>query len=148
MISSAFDWYVQHVLNVAGCVVSTTPEPENAGYGASMANIDGQRWRVRTARVTPTKAGAFVSVWRRSAGGGTEPFPASEGVHGLLVFVLDQDRRGLFRFTSAHLRDLGVASADGCSGKRGFRVYPEWSEGLNAQARRTQRAQAAAFSRL
>jgi hypothetical protein len=62
----------------------------------------------------------------------------------LFVFVDQQDRRGVFRFTGAHLAELGITSGKR-PGKRGFRVYPSWCTGLNDQAAATQRAQTRAF---
>ncbi|MDN5755954.1 MAG: MepB family protein [Arthrobacter sp.] len=146
---SAFDWYVEHTLGLRTEFVPVAPEEQNSDYEAGNAPVSGQRWRLRTARVTPTKAGAFVAVWRRSEQGATEPFPADEEIAGLAVFVVEEDqRRGLFWFTAAHLRELGITSSQGHPGKRGFRVYPEWCTGLNRQASRTQAAQAPAFVRL
>jgi hypothetical protein len=51
----------------------------------------------------------------------------------------------VFRFTAADLDRLGI-TAGRTPGKRGFRVYPSWCAGLNAQASATQRAHASAFS--
>lgn len=157
---SAFDHYRAVVLSAQGLAASVAPEEQSGDYEAGLAVIRDdagrvERWRVRTARVTPTKAGAFVAVWRRAADGGTEPFPADEDLSagtghaaratGLLVFVEDGGRRGVFRFTAEHLRELGITSSAQRAGKRGFRVYPSWCAELNRQAQRTQAAQARAF---
>ena len=146
---SAFDWYVEHFLGLRTGVVSVAPEEQNSDYESGLVVLSGQHWRLRTARVTPRKAGGFVAVWRRSEQGATEPFEADEDVTGLAVFVVEEDhRRGVFWFTAAHLRELGITSSRGHPGKRGFRVYPPWCTGLNRQASRTQAAQAPAFMRL
>lgn len=127
-----------------GADAALTPDETNLDYAGRIARIGPDVWRVRTARITPTKPGAFVSVWRRAADGGTEPFPSDEDLAGLLVFVEDGDE-GVFRFTADHLLRLGITSGARASGKRGFRVYPPWVGDLNPQALRTQRAQAPAF---
>ncbi|MEJ9077290.1 MepB family protein [Gordonia malaquae] len=114
-------------------------------YAGRIARVGREVWRVRTARITPTKPGAFVAVWRRAADGGTEPFPSDEPITGLLVFVEDGGHEGVFAFTSNDLERLKITASPTSPGKRGFRVYPEWVDGLNPQATRTQRAQAAAF---
>lgn len=146
---SAFDWYVEHVLSPRTDLASVEPEEQNGDYESGLVVLSGQRWRLRAARLTPTKPGAFVAVWRRSAQGNTEPFPADEAVAGLAVFVSEEDqRRGVFWFTAEHLRELGVTSSHRHPGKRGFRVYPAWCTGLNRQASRTQAAQSAAFVQL
>ncbi|WP_284974420.1 MepB family protein [Arthrobacter sp. efr-133-TYG-104] len=77
-----------------------------------------------------------------------KPFTAEESMAGLLVFVEEQERFGVFQFTTAHLISLGYVSSDLIPGKRGFRVYPAWCTDLNAQASRTQRAQGVAFDEL
>ncbi|GED99555.1 metallopeptidase [Gordonia spumicola] len=127
------DWYL-------GEDAELTPDATNLDYDGRIAQIGDQRWRVRTARVTPTKPGAFVAVWRRDVDGGTEPFDSAD-VAGLLVFV----EGGVFRFTAEHLADMGITSSDRHPGKRGFRVYQPDLVGLNPRAARTQRAQASAF---
>lgn len=149
MSFSAFDWYVEHVLGLRTGLASVESEEQNSDYESGVAMVSGQRWRLRTARVTPTKPGAFVAVWRRSEQGDTEPFPADEAIAGLAVFVVEGDQhRGVFWFTAEHLRELGVTGSKRHPGKRGFRVYPAWCTGLNRQATKTQTAQASAFVQL
>lgn len=137
---SAFESYAADI----GVAVAVTPEVESSDYESGVAQIGSETWHIRTARNTPTKPGAFVAFWRRSADGMTAPFGDDDPAAGLLVFVEQQGRRGVFRFTGAHLAELGITSGRR-TGKRGFRVYPSWCEGLNAPATATQRAQASAF---
>lgn len=124
--------------------VAVTPAAQNSDYESGVARIGDETWHIRTARNTPTKPGAFVAFWQRDAGGTTAPFADDDLTAGLCVFVEQQGRRGVFRFTSAHLAELGITSVKRL-GKRGFRVYPSWCEGLNAQAGAAQRAQGSAF---
>jgi len=121
-------------------------EEQNGEYESGRVTDGHRTWRIRTARVTPNKPGAFVAVWRRAADGRTEPFHADEDCDGLLVLVEDGPRFGVFAFTREHLAELGITQAPGRPGKRGFRVYPRWCDDLNRQATRTQRAQAPAFT--
>ena len=121
------------------------PEEQNGDYESGLVMIGVQHWRIRTARVTPVKPGAFVAVWSRDPLGETRPFDTDDRTDGLLVFVVDGERFGLFRFTAPYLERLGITRSASQPGKRGFRVYPEWSTGLNPQAKRTQREQAEAF---
>ncbi|WP_456503414.1 MepB family protein [Arthrobacter sp. UYCu723] len=123
-------------------------EEQNSEYESGMALIGKDWWRIRTARITPTKPGAFVAVWKRDENGSTRPFTTDEATTGLLVFVEDGQRFGVFRFTSTHLKALGYVTSESHPGKRGFRVYPSWCANLNPRASRTQRAQAAAFEEL
>lgn len=120
------------------------PEPHNGDYESGVATIDGAQWHIRTARNTPTKPGAFVAFWRRDETGSTAPYLAEDVDAGLLVFVAQDDRRGVFWFTAEHLDSLGITRGRH-AGKRGFRVYPTWCQDLNRQAAETQRAQSSAF---
>src|SRR4051812_4197804 len=68
-----------------------TPEADNAEYGAAIA-ISGRAWiRFRVGKLTPTKVGLFVAVWRRSPDGGTEPFaadhPSADDADTLVISV-------------------------------------------------------------
>ncbi|PRB07409.1 MULTISPECIES: MepB family protein [unclassified Microbacterium] len=130
--------------SILGMDVAVTPQEQNGDYESGAVRIDGDLWHIRTARVTPTKPGAFLAFWRRDAAGKTAPFDEQDPAAGLLVFVEQDDRRGVFRFAAADLSRLGI-TAGRTSGKRGFRVYPSWCAGLNPQATATQRAQASAF---
>lgn len=129
---------------VVGAAAEVMPESQNSDYESGIVQIGEEAWHIRTARNTPTKPGAFVAFWQRDSAGNTAPFSDDDPAAGLLVFVEQQDRRGVFRFTSAHLAALGITSGRR-PGKRGFRVYPSWCAGLNVQAANTQRAQASAF---
>ncbi len=127
-----------------GVTAEVIAETQNSDYESGIVQIGEEAWRIRTARNTPTKPGAFLAFWRRDAEGNTTPFSDDDPAAGLIVFVEQDDRRGVFRFTAAHLAELGITSGRR-PGKRGFRVYPSWCVGLNVQATTTQRAQAPAF---
>ncbi|MEO7077734.1 MAG: MepB family protein [Rhodococcus sp. (in: high G+C Gram-positive bacteria)] len=137
---SAFEAYAAEV----GLTVAVTPEMHNSDYESGIAQICDEAWHIRTARNTPTKPGAFVAFWQRDTDGTTMPFGDDDLAAGLFVFVEQRGRRGVFRFTRAHLAELAITSGKQ-SGKRGFRVYPSWCTGLNTQATATQRAQVSAF---
>lgn len=127
---------------------SPRPEDQNGGYESGTVAIGSELWRIRTARVTPKKPGAFVAVWTRDDSGATRPFGSDEAVDGLLVFVQEEERFGVFRFTASLLESLGITHSSSQPGKRGFRVYPRWSKNLNPQASRAQEAQSTAFTLL
>lgn len=141
----AFNRFIDLAPIPAGALVIQAEE-QNSDYESGIARIRKEHWRIRTARITPTKPGAFVAVWTRGEDGPTRPFTAEESLAGLLVFVEDQERFGVFQFTTPHLISAGYVSSSMHPGKRGFRVYPSWCTELNPQASRTQRMQAGAFS--
>ncbi|RZU65147.1 hypothetical protein EV379_1469 [Microterricola gilva] len=117
----------------------------NADYGAQTLTIDGLTARLRIGRVTPRKVGLFVAVWERGDDGTTRPFAAEGDTELLLVIVRDDAQLGLFTFPRRALCEHGILSVAGEGGKRGFRLYPPWSETSSAQARRTQQWQQGYF---
>lgn len=145
---TAFEHFVGIVGDQHGEPGFPQPEEQNGDYESGTVAIGSELWRLRTARVTPKKSGAFVAVWMRDEAGATCPFGADETVDGLLVFIREGDRFGVFRFTAPQLASLGITCSAAHPGKRGFRVYPSWCVNLNGQAARTQEAQSSAFTSL
>uniref|UniRef100_A0AAU2VHB9 MepB family protein n=1 Tax=Streptomyces sp. NBC_00003 TaxID=2903608 RepID=A0AAU2VHB9_9ACTN len=124
------------------------PEAESAEYGAHEFTLDGLAVRFRVAKTTPTKAGQFVTVWRRSASGPIRPFDAEDAVDLFVVSTREGDRFGQFVFPQDVLRERGIVSTNGDGGKRAFRVYPPWVTTTSRQARGTQAWQVEHFLRL
>ncbi|MDH6542461.1 MepB family protein [Streptomyces sp. SPB4] len=114
------------------------PEAESAAYDACAFTLEGLAVRFRSARTTPTKAGQFVTVWKRSPGGPIAPFDVSDPVDLFVVSSRDGDGFGQFVLPVDALRRRGVVSVDGAGGKRAFRVYPPWVTTTSRQAERTQ----------
>ncbi|WP_241979398.1 MepB family protein [Cryobacterium sinapicolor] len=145
MAFSAFHRYLD-LLQLPQSVSQTiTPEAQSSDYESGIVLLESGLWRLRTARITPTKPGAFVALWRRLDDGATAPFGVDDRAVGLHVFVEELDHFGVFQFTAAQLASLGISQTRQAPGKRGFRVYPSWCKGLNRQAARSQKAQSLAF---
>ncbi|OCC07927.1 MepB family protein [Streptomyces sp. PTY087I2] len=123
------------------------PEPESADYAAHRFTLDGQPVAFRVARTTPTKAGRFVTVWRRSTDGPIRPFDADadDGVDLFVIGARDDGRFGQFVFPRDVLGERGIVSRNGVGGKRGFRVYPPGAVTTSRQARGTQAWQVRCF---
>lgn len=122
------------------------PEADNQEYGAAVASRGQELIRFRVGKLTPTKVGLFVAVWRRAQDGSTEPFPADDGIRLLVVTAREGSNMGHFSFPTSALIQHGIVSVKGVGGKRGFRVYPPWSEVTSGQALRTQQWQCAFFT--
>lgn len=114
------------------------PEAESAEYGAYELTLDGLCVRFRAAKTTPTKAGQFVTVWKRSEGGPIQPFDAEDPVDIVVVSARDGDHFGQFVFPRDVLCERGIMSRNGSGGKRAFRVYPPWVTTTSRQAGSTQ----------
>lgn len=135
-----------NVINLLGLNISATvPEAQNAEYGAFVAEVGRGTIRFRVGKLTPTKPGVFVSVWRRAQDGSTEPFAAEDDVDLLVITAREESRVGQFVFPRSTLVEHEIVTVAGCGGKRGFRLYPPWSATTNKQARKSQQWQTAYF---
>jgi len=130
----------------AGIAVSfVAPEPEGTGYFAHALVLEGRRAAFRVAKTTPTKAGQFVTLWRRSGEGPIRPFDTSDGVALYVVQASLGAGLGQFVFPMDELVRRGVVSVGGKGGKRAMRVYPPDVSVAGAQAGRTQKWQCGYF---
>lgn len=137
------DTYIPAGLNI------TTPavrEAESAEYGACRLAIDGRSVVFRIAKTTPTKAGQFVTLWKRpTPNAEIAPLDSNDDVALVVVSVCEAPHRGQFVFPHAVLIERGIISRAQKGGKRAFRVYPPWSQLLVPAAVLTQQWQAQYF---
>lgn len=118
------------------------PNPEARAYsGCSyvLTGPDGLSTRTvfRAAKVTPTKAGLFVTLWQRGADGETRPYALTDDVETFIVWAATAAGCGYFHFPAGALAEHGILSGGTRPGKRGFRLYTPWDKNLNANASRT-----------
>lgn len=116
-------------------------EKESTEYSASTFQLNHWNIKFRTAKVTPTKTGLFVTLWKRNEIGITSPHDVSDQIHYFIISVRKSGKFGHFVFPKAVLLERGLLSTETKDGKRGFRVYPPWDENLNKQAQKTQKWQ-------
>lgn len=122
-----------------------TPEESSKEYAACSFSLEKRNIKFRSAKITPTKTGQFVSVWKRNHQGITCPFDASDAIDSVLISCQEKDNVGLFIFPKAVLLDKGILSTAQKEGKRGIRVYPPWDIATNNQAKNTQKWQSNYF---
>lgn len=120
-------------------------EAESADYGAYTMTIDGMSVKYRVAKITPTKTGQFVTLWKRNGKGVIEPYHISDDIDWFVVSARKADRFGQFVFPKKLLHEKGVISDDNKEGKRAIRVYPPWDVANSKQAQKTQHWQTAYF---
>ena len=113
-------------------------EPESKEYSACRFIINNKRAVFRSAKITPTKVGQFVTFWKRSAAGPIAPFDLSDPVDFFIVSVRSGNNFGQFIFPKSVLIEQGFASKNHIGGKRAMRVYPPWDKADNRQAIKTQ----------
>lgn len=116
-----------------------TKEAEGQEYNAASFELNGLHVKFRTGKITPTKIGQFVTLWKRPHGGPIKPYDRADGVDFFVVSVRSsQGRLGQFVFPQAVLVAQGIMSQGGKGGKLAIRLYPAWDRAENAQAKRTQ----------
>lgn len=116
-------------------------EAESAEYSACSFTLEGRLIKYRLAKITPTKNGQFVTIWKRSFNGPIQPYDSSDEIDFVLIAVKKEGHFGLFLFPKEALIKHGVFSVNHKGGKRAIRVYPSWDKVTSKQAEKTQRWQ-------
>lgn len=121
----------------------TIPQPENesADYDAYRFYLNQKNICYRTAKITPTKTGQFVTLWKRNNSGIIEPFDTADLIDFVIISVRKDDLYGQFIFPKSILLAKGIFSTATKDGKRATRVYPPWDETTSKQAQKTQQWQ-------
>lgn len=115
-------------------------EAESKEYLAYSFLLNEQNVKFRKAKITPTKIGQFVTLWKRNDKGITEPFDILDKFEHYIIVTRQNDNFGFFLFPKAVLYQHKILSnsAQQKDGKRGFRVYPSWNVTTSPQAQKTQ----------
>lgn len=120
-------------------------EIESTEYEGCKFRLNDARIIYRASKITPTKTGQFVTIWKRNSKGKTEPFNILDEIDFIIISTRCNDNLGQFIFPSSVLLDKGIISGNNKQGKRGIRVYPPWDKVANKQAERTQKWQVEYF---
>jgi hypothetical protein len=118
---------------------------ESKEYGACSFKLNGKTIQHRCSKITPTKNGQFVTIWKRNQEGITEPFDISDDLDFIIITSKNEDKFGQFIFPKSVLDVKGIISKNDKNGKRGIRVYPPWDIVTNKQALKTQNWQCKYF---
>lgn len=111
---------------------------ESKEYGACTFELNGKTIQQRVSKITPTKTGQFVTIWKRNEDGITEPLDNSDNFDFVIITARKDENFGQFIFPKSVLADNGIITKNGKEGKRGIRVYPNWDITTNKQAIKTQ----------
>ncbi|WP_338840514.1 MepB family protein [Flavobacterium ginsenosidimutans] len=120
---------------------SLQKEAESDEYSAYRFQINNKNICYREAKITPTKTGQFVTLWKRNQTGTIEPFDYSDAIDFMMVSVRKNENWGLFIFPKLVLLEKGIFSTEKKEGIRATRVYPSWDETTSKQAQKTQKWQ-------
>lgn len=123
-------------------------ELESQDYFAHNFKLNTQSVKYRKAKITPTKTGQFVTLWKRNKQGITEPFSVNDNFDLYLIVTRQNTSFGVFIFPKMALYENKILSDKNKDGKRGIRVYPTWNITTNKQAQKTQTWQANYFLNL
>jgi hypothetical protein len=113
-------------------------EAESADYAAFTFQINDLYIFYREAKITPTKTGQFVTLWKRKKQQPIEPFHISDNIDFVLISTRKGNQFGQFIFPKSILIEKGIISTHKKEGKRAFRVYPPWDMTENRQAQKSQ----------
>lgn len=116
-------------------------ENESEEYSAYRFQIQNKKICYREAKITPTKTGQFVTLWKRNQTGIIEPFDDSDPIDFVMISVRKEENWGLFIFPKNTLLQKGIFSTKTKEGIRATRVYPPWDETSSKQAQKTQQWQ-------
>lgn len=121
-------------------LTNVVSEAESKAYLAHSFQLDGQYIQFRKAKITPTKTGQFVTIWKRNEKGITEPFDIADKFEHYIIAARQNENFGLFIFPKSVLYQHKILSnsEQQKDGKRGIRVYPPWDATTSHQAQKTQ----------
>lgn len=120
-------------------------QAESHEYGALDFEINNIKIKYRVAKITATKVGQFVTLWKRDQHGITVPYDLNDQVDLFVISVRDVNNFGQFVFHKNILHKHGYVSSQNIGGKRAMRVYPPWVVVNNPQAIKTQAWQLAHY---
>ena len=115
-----------------------TQEAESEEYGASIIEINNRTVKFRVGKITPTKSGLFVTLWKRIGNGSIQPYDVADPFDFFVISVRNDERFGQFVFPKSILFEKGIISNEGKGGKRAMRIYPPWNKERSHQAKKTQ----------
>ena len=119
--------------------------PESKEYGGCQFSLNGKIIIYRSSKITPKKAGQFVTFWKRNDKGITEPFFETDAVDYYVINSEIENCLGQFVFPKSILIEKNIISTSKKEGKRGFRVYAPWDKTESKQAIATQKWQSNYF---
>jgi hypothetical protein len=116
-------------------------EKQSSEYCAYRFEINNLKILFRSAKITPTKKGQFVTLWKRkNEKSSIEPFEISDNIDLFIINVKTETNFGQFVFPKSVLVEQGIIT-NKKEGKRAIRVYPIWDLAESKQAKKTQKWQ-------
>lgn len=115
-----------------------TLDKESLDYGASTAKLNSIPVAFRVAKITSTKIGYFVTLWKRGLDRKIKPYNIECETKLFIIIVRDGINFGHFIFSKETLLNYGLISDNTSKGKLAIRLYPSWCITESKQAKKTQ----------
>lgn len=126
-----------------------TKDSECEEYSGYNFKLNQFSIKFRKAKVTPKKTGQFVTLWKRNPETKeTEPFTDQDSFDFYIIVTEHESQSGFFFFRKDILAEKNIITSSLKTGKRGFRIYPDWDLPENKQAISTQKWQTEFFINL
>ncbi len=93
---------------------------ESIEYGACSFELDGKKIQHRASKITPTKNGQFVTIWKRNQDRVTEPFDINDEIDFIIITARSGENLGQFIFTKGILANKGIITQNGKTGYSGL----------------------------
>lgn len=122
-------------------ITNVVQEPESTDYSAHKLEINGLKILFRVAKITPTKVGQFVTLWKRIEKGPIQPYDFTDAIDFVVINAKTECHLGQFVFPKSVLLQRGIFSTVSKEGKRAIRVYPPWDKTESKQAQASQKWQ-------
>jgi hypothetical protein len=113
-------------------------EKESQEYSAAQFELNSLKIIFREAKITPTKIGQFVTLWKRIDNKPIQPLEINDNFDLVVINCKTTTNFGQFVFPKSILLEKGYLQSQSKRGKLGFRVYPSWDKTMNNQAQKTQ----------
>ncbi|MDN3509378.1 MAG: MepB family protein [Candidatus Neptunochlamydia sp.] len=123
---------INKLYRAAGLSITSQPKKENGSKGAKYVahrlGINYQTVAFRVGKITPTRVGNFVTLWKRP-NGKNKPIDLSDDVSFVVVDVSGvSGQKGQYIFDQDVLvkQKIFSVSSENQKGKMAFRVFPPW----------------------
>ena len=121
-----------------GSISKLAFDKESKEYDACDFILDNKKTKYRAAKTTPTKAGKFVTLWKRSEEGPIAPYDLDDEFDQVIIAYSNSE---YFIFPKSELAKHKIIANPSAEGKRAFRIYSPNLKDLNKQATKTQKWQ-------
>src|SRR3569623_232877 len=91
-------------------------DEESRDYSAASFTFQDARYIFRISKITPTKTGQFVTLWKRTQGCPIQPFDLHDAIDFVMIRVFFGDHSGQFVFPKSILVSKNIFSNNGVGG--------------------------------